>query len=158
MPNIDDINPDTEEFQRYRLYFRKNPNSLWAGEGYWHAIRVMHRANELKLPIEQTYLRPDVTFELTAWVDVTTDNVLMKAYLRDNMDGPVEKRGPEYALGCAIPRTAMRDYGESMMDALIVKNWNELASAVWERPHSYRKSEGGSIQIIGGRPSILGLS
>jgi hypothetical protein len=115
------------------------------------------RARLLAQPFVEANQRSHAIFDLDAWVDNLTDNVLLKAYRRINMDQPVGQRGPEIGLGCAIPRRIVWDGSSDELDSYINEAWTTLTAAIHgqEIPPEWRL-DGKEERVILGMPSMRG--
>lgn len=138
--------PTAPSFHQWQQWFRDHPDLLWASDEQVKVSRITMRANELAQPFIAANQQPDTIFDLTAWTDHITDNVLLKGYKRVNMDKPRGQRGPVFGCGLAITRKALNEQTDAELDVTINDAWASIVTATNEG--AYVIPEGGATPFL----------
>lgn len=131
--------PTAPSFHQWQQWFREHPDLLWASDEQAKVARITIRANELAQPFIAANQQPDTIFDLTAWTDRVTDNVLLKGYKRI-------QRGPEFGCGLAITRKALNEQTDTELDVTINDAWASIVTATNEG--AYAIPEGGATHFL----------
>lgn len=113
-------------FKALQKWFRDHPELLWGNRTNTQAELVRQQAVRLS----EAFADAHPHIEYGAWVDWTTDNVLMKVYHRTPKDSEGLRR--EIGLAMAIPRSLVAQASETELSTHINEGWAALTVAADE--------------------------